>query len=77
MSEIDPFRNTEVTVSASPLPEGLGEEYGGRWVALRGRRVIAAAESHEELVSSELFNPETDATYFVPEPGVKYFYYAA
>ena len=51
----------------SPLPEGI-EEYEGRWVAIRGDEVVAAADSLDELTNDNLVQP-TDALYLVPERG--------
>ncbi len=55
----------------SPLPEGV-EEYAGRWVAIRGGRIVAAADTLEELFENDRVR-QTDVVYRVPERGTYFF----
>lgn len=55
----------------SPLPRDI-EQYAGLWVAIRGRQVVASAETVDELYENDNVRP-TDVLYRVPELGA-YFY---
>lgn len=55
----------------SPLPTRL-EKYEGQWIALRAGRVVAHAESIEDLTRDSRVRT-TDVLYRVPESGT-YFY---
>jgi len=61
----------EVTTSKSPVPDDI-DDYAGMWVALRGGKVAAVAESSEELFKSTEVEPG-DAFYRVPEQGPKFY----
>ena len=65
----------EVTHALSPIPEGIREQYGGLWVALRARKAVIVAENYDDVVNSPEFNPATDATYHVPLPGQEFYFY--
>lgn len=60
-----------VKEQARPGLEGLAE-YAGRWVAIRDGKVIAAADSLEQLRENPDVRRE-DTVYVVPEPS-SYFY---
>jgi len=51
--------------------EALGE-YAGKWVALRGNEVIAAADTLEELRAMPDVRRE-DMVWVVPEPGSHFY----
>lgn len=55
----------------SPLPEGV-EEYAGKWIAIRDDKIIASADTVEDLYNDDSVL-ETDVVYRVPERG-SYFY---
>lgn len=48
------------------LPAAIFEQYAGKWIALRDDRVIAAADSLDELRKNPDVRRE-DAVYVVPE----------
>jgi hypothetical protein len=54
------------TVSKSPISPGVAKRHSGRWVALRGTRVAASAETYFLLQSNPRVRT-TDAVYRVPE----------
>ena len=49
------------------IPEGI-EQYSGRWVAIRHRKVVADAKSLRALEKDERFRPD-DSTFRVPDRG--------
>ena len=58
-------------IARSPLPDGI-EQYAGMWVAIRGGKVVASAETVEDLFEGDNVLT-TDVLYRVPERG-SYFY---
>ena len=52
-------------VVQAPIPEGI-EEYGGRWVAIRGGQVLADAKSLRALMQDALVRPD-DLLFLVPD----------
>jgi len=53
------------TVAKPPLPTGVLDDFADKWLALRGGRVVASADTYDELMA----NPEVvpgDAVYHVP-----------
>jgi Family of unknown function (DUF5678) len=60
------------TIGRAPVPKGLGKRYAGKWVALRGNKVVAWASTFEELTGRKNVRP-SDAFYQVPKPG-SFFY---
>jgi Family of unknown function (DUF5678) len=58
-------------ISPPPVPAEAFERFPGRWVAVRDGKIIADADSIEELEANRLVTPEE--TFFrVPEPGAKF-----
>ena len=55
-----------VVVAAAPLREEAVEQYTGKWVAIRDGRVVASAETFEELVEKSDVRDE-DVLYRVPD----------
>lgn len=51
-------------VARSPLPEDIAQ-YEGKWIAIRGDTVVAAADTLEALAADERVQ-ETDVVYRVP-----------
>jgi hypothetical protein len=56
----------QVKVQPSPVPEGLVENYAGRWVAVRDQKVIADAEDLETLKARDEVG-EDAMPIFVPD----------
>ncbi len=59
-------------IAQAPLPEGALEEFADKWIAVRDGKVIAAADTYDELLGDEN-TTENDATYHVP-PASALFY---
>jgi hypothetical protein len=55
-------------VIRSSLPEDI-EQYSGRWVAIRHRKVVADAKSLRALEKDDRFRRD-DAIFRVPDPGL-------
>lgn len=53
------------TVSRLPISEKALKKYAGKWVALRGGNVIAAADDYETLMAHDKVEL-TDAIFHVP-----------
>jgi hypothetical protein len=53
------------------LPEGV-EQYAGKWIAIRGDKVVASADSLEELDANDQVSRD-DALWVVPEAGTHFF----
>ena len=60
----------ETVFSESPIPMGV-EGYAGKWIAIRGDKVVASADSLAGLRNDERVSPE-DTVWVVPEPGVPF-----
>ena len=58
-------------VARSPLPKSV-EKYAGKWVAIRDGRIVASAETLDELYENPRVK-DTDAVYPVPERGAYFF----
>jgi hypothetical protein len=57
---------SEAVISRAPLPKEALEQYEGKWIAIQAERVVAAAETLEELL--KLIDGRRDvAVYRVPE----------
>ncbi len=53
-------------VSQLPVPADVFERFGGRWVAIRGERVVADATTLAELDANPDVEP-SDTRFLVPE----------
>lgn len=62
----------DATISRDPLSQSAARRHAGKWVALRGGRVIASADSFKELLANRRVRRD-DAFYRVPPAG-SYFY---
>jgi uncharacterized protein DUF5678 len=56
------------TASQAPISDRDLERYSGKWVAVRGGEVVAAAEDYDALKVDTSVEP-TDAIYHVPTAG--------
>lgn len=59
-------------VEQPALPAEVFSDYAGKWVALRGAEVIAAADTLEELRAMPDVRRE-DMVWVVPEPGSHFY----
>jgi hypothetical protein len=60
-----------VLESAPLLPEGVAEQYRGKWIAIRDREVVAVADSLEELYAHDGVDVG-DVIYRVPKSAYHY-----
>ena len=58
-------------VIEDPLPDDT-ERYAGRWIAIRGRRIVADAETLAELRADPRVG-QMDFVYAVPGPGSHFY----
>jgi hypothetical protein len=56
---------SKTTISKPPISPSVAKRHSGKWVALRGTRVAASAETYFLLQSNPRVR-ETDAVYRVP-----------
>jgi hypothetical protein len=61
-----------VTISQSPVPNEAFE-YGGQWVTIRENKIVAHAESLEDLTRDVVYS-ETDVHFLVPRPDISHYY---
>jgi Family of unknown function (DUF5678) len=61
----------DVIVSENPLPDDT-ENYAGRWIAIRDRKVVADAETLPELRADPRVRRD-DTVYAVPPPGLHFY----
>ena len=61
-----------VLESAPLLPEGVAEQYRGKWIAVRNRQVVAVAESLEKLYERNEVDRAGDVIYRVPKSAYHY-----
>jgi hypothetical protein len=66
----------KTTVSKPPISASVAKRHSGKWIALRGTRVAASAETYFLLQSNPRVRP-TDAVYRVPIAGSHRFLAAA
>jgi Family of unknown function (DUF5678) len=59
-------------VAQSPVPPEAFEAYENRWIAIRGREIVAASDGYDELHEDPRVKP-SDLLYHVP-PAAIYFY---
>lgn len=52
-------------LAQAPLPEGALEEFADKWIAVRDGKVIASADTYDDLLADEKV-ADGDATYHVP-----------
>jgi len=62
---------SRVEVARSPVPGGV-EAYAGRWIAIRGDKVVADADTIDALIEDERVDVQ-DALYRVPERGSHFY----
>ena len=58
-------------VIEDPLPDDT-ERYAGRWIAIRGRRIVADAETLAELRADPRVRDD-DTFHAVPPPGIHFY----
>jgi hypothetical protein len=59
-------------IAQSPVPPEAFEQHENRWIAIRGREIVAVAEDYDELHEDPRVEP-SDLLYHVP-PAAIYFY---
>ena len=58
---------SSTTEQGPVLPKGV-EQYGGKWIAIRGDEIVASADSLEELRANDQVSRDDDV-WVAPEPG--------
>ncbi len=58
--------------SQSPVPSEAFERFPGKWVAIRGGDVVAAADTLQALTADERVE-DSDIRFRVPEPDAHFF----
>lgn len=59
-------------VAQPPVPPEAFSEHPGKWVAIRDRQILAAADSVEELERDDEVEA-TDTLFLVPEPSTHFY----
>jgi Family of unknown function (DUF5678) len=62
---------SSTTEQGPVLPEDV-EQYAGKWIAIRGDKVVASADSLEELDANDEVSCK-DVLWVVPEAGTHFF----
>ena len=61
------------TTAKGPISKSAAKRHSGKWVALRGTKVAASAQSYDQLRSNARVR-STDAVYHVPSAGTQRFW---
>ena len=62
----------ESIVIECPVPDEAYEKYRGKWVAIRNRKIVAVADTLDELWADERLISEASA-YHVPETPITFY----
>lgn len=63
-------------IADPPVPPEAFERFAGRWIAIRARKVVASADSLEELQRDASVR-ETDMLALVPDPKTHFYRWRA